>query len=130
MLRRPPRSTLFPYTTLFRSDPGEVLDGQRAVDAGHAPGGALGSHAEAVDAAHGVGVDRRAAILRQQGALIDAEPGGRAGAGAHEDGHDARLLHAPVRALGADPAEVAAFHGPVEADPLAAVVVVVGDPDV
>src|SRR5256885_10669518 len=27
MIRRPPRSTLFPYTTLFRSDePGRVLD--------------------------------------------------------------------------------------------------------
>src|SRR5256885_10714808 len=24
MIRRPPRSTLFPYTTLFRSDPGGV----------------------------------------------------------------------------------------------------------
>src|SRR3712207_8506410 len=24
MIRRPPRSTLFPYTTLFRSDDGEV----------------------------------------------------------------------------------------------------------
>src|SRR3712207_7876393 len=26
MIRRPPRSTLFPYTTLFRSDPGRHLD--------------------------------------------------------------------------------------------------------
>src|SRR3712207_8521650 len=26
MIRRPPRSTLFPYTTLFRSDPGRVLE--------------------------------------------------------------------------------------------------------
>src|SRR3712207_8119403 len=26
MIRRPPRSTLFPYTTLFRSDPGVVAD--------------------------------------------------------------------------------------------------------
>src|SRR5436853_1969933 len=26
MIRRPPRSTLFPYTTLFRSRPREVLD--------------------------------------------------------------------------------------------------------
>src|SRR2546429_6262092 len=26
MIRRPPRSTLFPYTTLFRSDDGHVLD--------------------------------------------------------------------------------------------------------
>src|SRR2546426_11779201 len=25
MIRRPPRSTLFPYTTLFRSPPGEIL---------------------------------------------------------------------------------------------------------
>src|SRR3712207_7323022 len=26
MIRRPPRSTLFPYTTLFRSEPGEQAD--------------------------------------------------------------------------------------------------------
>src|SRR2546427_6115613 len=26
MIRRPPRSTLFPYTTLFRSWPGEVVE--------------------------------------------------------------------------------------------------------
>src|SRR3712207_7838826 len=25
MIRRPPRSTLFPYTTLFRSEPGEFV---------------------------------------------------------------------------------------------------------
>src|SRR5438132_3639750 len=29
MIRRPPRSTLFPYTTLFRSDLGEVPLGHR-----------------------------------------------------------------------------------------------------
>src|SRR5260370_23611212 len=33
MIRRPPRSTLFPYTTLFRSQLGEDRD-----DAGRAPG--------------------------------------------------------------------------------------------
>src|SRR2546426_7960837 len=33
MIRRPPRSTLFPYTTLFRSRPGAVLDMRMA--AGH-----------------------------------------------------------------------------------------------
>jgi len=27
MIRRPPRSTLFPYTTLFRSDPASLADG-------------------------------------------------------------------------------------------------------
>src|SRR2546426_4204669 len=30
MIRRPPRSTLFPYTTLFRSDPGALAKSQRA----------------------------------------------------------------------------------------------------
>src|SRR5256885_17178656 len=32
MIRRPPRSTLFPYTTLFRSLPGEQLEGRIVVD--------------------------------------------------------------------------------------------------
>src|SRR5690349_23588999 len=34
MIPRPPRSTLFPYTTLFRSKGGEL----GGLDAGHAPG--------------------------------------------------------------------------------------------
>src|SRR5438034_2506159 len=39
MIRRPPRSTLFPYTTLFRSDEGGVqLDGARRTRAGRRPG--------------------------------------------------------------------------------------------
>src|SRR3989441_8828744 len=29
MIRRPPRSTLFPYTTLFRSEPRPLLDRRR-----------------------------------------------------------------------------------------------------
>src|SRR5689334_24076632 len=32
MIRRPPRSTLFPYTTLFRSVPGEHRAGDLAVE--------------------------------------------------------------------------------------------------
>src|SRR2546430_10052791 len=43
MIRRPPRSTLFPYTTLFRSrsdDPPDALD--RAPVTGEAPALALG----------------------------------------------------------------------------------------
>src|SRR5256885_5593045 len=31
MIRRPPRSTLFPYTTLFRSDKSEAADPMRGV---------------------------------------------------------------------------------------------------
>src|SRR5260370_23184746 len=30
MIRRPPRSTLFPYTTLFRSDEGDLAEGHAA----------------------------------------------------------------------------------------------------
>src|SRR3712207_7583639 len=49
MIRRPPRSTLFPYTTLFRSDPGELFPWKRLAQEGHglwfepqpAPGPAL-----------------------------------------------------------------------------------------
>src|SRR3712207_8783590 len=33
MIRRPPRSTLFPYTTLFRSDIDAVLDQKRLIEA-------------------------------------------------------------------------------------------------
>src|SRR5947207_9801226 len=32
MILRPPRSTLFPYTTLFRSGVGQVREGRDAVD--------------------------------------------------------------------------------------------------
>src|SRR5260221_4330620 len=42
MIRRPPRSTLFPYTTLFRSLPRHVADGFRVVRRTH--GGARGEH--------------------------------------------------------------------------------------
>src|SRR5439155_14175263 len=41
MIRRPPRSTLFPYTTLFRSLPGDARSSVgRGVDAGMAPAAA------------------------------------------------------------------------------------------
>src|SRR3712207_8484067 len=39
MIRRPPRSTLFPYTTLFRSAPGPA---RRPRSAGHQGDGAVG----------------------------------------------------------------------------------------
>src|SRR5258708_29516435 len=39
MIRRPPRSTLFPYTTLFRSDGHHALAGRRGVpEQGYVPG--------------------------------------------------------------------------------------------
>src|SRR3712207_8800709 len=39
MIRRPPRSTLFPYTTLFRSEPAHPADGADAVRPGPDEGG-------------------------------------------------------------------------------------------
>src|SRR3712207_7805277 len=32
MIRRPPRSTLFPYTTLFRSNPDGLLNGASSIE--------------------------------------------------------------------------------------------------
>src|SRR3712207_9036624 len=75
MIRRPPRSTLFPYTTLFRShpraqlaDPGDRVRGPVGVDdAAHHDSllvgqGAGDQHAEAVrGVAEGVAVRCRAA---------------------------------------------------------------------
>src|SRR3712207_7856366 len=51
MIRRPPRSTLFPYTTLFRSsqarrDRGEASEAWRAHPDGRAPAGAAASRDE------------------------------------------------------------------------------------
>src|SRR5947209_17178483 len=37
MLRRPPRSTLFPYTTLFRSLHAAVVEAELGADAGQGP---------------------------------------------------------------------------------------------
>src|SRR3712207_9447428 len=37
MIRRPPRSTLFPYTTLFRSDPGLPISGSNSLVINHLP---------------------------------------------------------------------------------------------
>src|SRR2546421_8886987 len=67
MIRRPPRSTLFPYTTLFRSyigqdpQPGragvdlDVIDGLAGRGAGHAD---LDADEGRVDPAGGTGIDR------------------------------------------------------------------------
>src|SRR5437899_5966462 len=46
MIRRPPRSTLFPYTTLFRSRIGEIHGGVIAVDGNPGPGNIHGRRVE------------------------------------------------------------------------------------
>src|SRR5438034_3357797 len=66
MLRRPPRSTLFPYTTLFRSVSGAVLPARQ--DPGHAPAGRP-DHPGVVPAAAG-GRDRKSTRLNSSHTVI------------------------------------------------------------
>src|SRR3712207_8730671 len=51
MIRRPPRSTLFPYTTLFRSDPRPVPERCRRARAGAARAAAMQADHVGQDAA-------------------------------------------------------------------------------
>src|SRR2546422_2372729 len=46
MIRRPPRSTLFPYTTLFRSSSVPAAHGRRRGCRGSAAGGGRAGHAD------------------------------------------------------------------------------------
>src|SRR3712207_8278305 len=59
MIRRPPRSTLFPYTTLFRSEP--RLQGDAAAEEG-----VLRPAARPLPARHPAGRAHRADLRRQQ----------------------------------------------------------------
>src|SRR3712207_8696551 len=67
MIRRPPRSTLFPYTTLFRSADHLAVDGQAEQRGQEALGGAVG----------GLG-HPRVAPLGHNVAVADDEPVGAA----------------------------------------------------
>src|SRR5256884_7391209 len=93
MIRRPPRSTLFPYTTLFRSDHHGHLD-THAGDFGD-----LGDHAldgGTVDAERVVAHERLTGQLEQD-ALV-----GRCGVGHRSEEHTSELqsrLHLVCRLL-------------------------------
>src|SRR3712207_7138676 len=72
MIRRPPRSTLFPYTTLFRSDLQQALAVDVADDRDHEAAGRVGREAEVVVAlddelvAGERGVDLRERLQRRE----------------------------------------------------------------
>src|SRR5260221_8671898 len=68
MIRRPPRSTLFPYTTLFRSRIGAFPDPIRAH--GHQTGAN-------VDLGLRIGVRAGGVVDEDRGILLCAERGGR-----------------------------------------------------
>src|SRR2546429_921327 len=67
MIRRPPRSTLFPYTTLFRSQYGLALAG--LLHAQGVRGGDHGHHAQAVQP-HAVEGDRKSTRLNSSHGYI------------------------------------------------------------
>src|SRR2546428_4345394 len=100
MIRRPPRSTLFPYTTLFRSAGAAVGQGAGAVDGGvgGGPGEAIGEGRVDVDGGaregQGGGAEETPAV--EAGADVvgrrlveNAGDGQRAGVG--QGGHGAGL---------------------------------------
>src|SRR2546430_11274219 len=74
MIRRPPRSTLFPYTTLFRSDSGQLESDLRR--AGHYRNDAGGFRGRAVAGqpllpeSHGFGQDRKSTRLNSSHSQI------------------------------------------------------------
>src|SRR3712207_7763372 len=73
MIRRPPRSTLFPYTTLFRSLPGGA--------------GAAGGHRRGA----GLGADALAEQLAGEGGRLGGETGGAGGVLVRQDRKSTRL---------------------------------------
>src|SRR2546430_6509049 len=85
MIRRPPRSTLFPYTTLFRSLREESVALEIALDLGHIEAGG-DRNSERVDlrapddeCVPGLGHRRESGIERTHCAAARAGPIGRAG---------------------------------------------------
>src|SRR2546427_2843888 len=76
MIRRPPRSTLFPYTTLFRSQcirrgrhgQGAAHGGDAALGAGH--GFFLHDGADALHQRIGIGLDRKSTRLNSSHSQI------------------------------------------------------------
>src|SRR3712207_8734117 len=83
MIRRPPRSTLFPYTTLFRSDQG--TQGSR-VNPGRSE--SLDHHAHRVGDADGVGDLDHAPPGEARGDQVLGDPAGCVGARAIDLGRD------------------------------------------
>src|SRR2546430_11331263 len=71
MIRRPPRSTLFPYTTLFRS---QELSGPSGVDAAT---GCLRQNAAGRDSQAQAGIARDRTVLRFQDIASDEADGAR-----------------------------------------------------
>src|SRR3712207_8245908 len=74
MIRRPPRSTLFPYTTLFRSGrQGEIFGVQRARRVGHR----VGHPAPAVEIEHLQAAIELGAVVDHHVAVVGGDQAGQ-----------------------------------------------------
>src|SRR5256885_16042114 len=104
MIRRPPRSTLFPYTTLFRSDCARKMG--NGMSPGGSPSPSPGASAltglHRIDRASGIGCCSGAPALI--GPKITSDAAGRR-SGEHVGDHAGRPLHVL-------PAHVEVRHGP------------------
>src|SRR2546422_10597656 len=99
MIRRPPRSTLFPYTTLFRSCPhcGKAID--------------IFGHGEGAKTAQAYGVPVLGEIEIDPRIRIGGDTG-KPVAALGEEGTGAKSLYAVPRAVTARLAELGATTGP------------------
>src|SRR3712207_7173929 len=70
MIRRPPRSTLFPYTTLFRSPAEEHEAGAGDPEAGPARSGEQPDHRPVEEAAHPVRSEEHTSELQSRQYLV------------------------------------------------------------
>src|SRR5688572_31420480 len=70
MIRRPPRSTLFPYTTLFRSGPHQRLPGRGAVPVPVQPDGEEGQPGQAVSVVRSLRSEEHTSELQSQSNLV------------------------------------------------------------
>src|SRR3712207_9039105 len=75
MIRRPPRSTLFPYTTLFRSDPYNNVIRTTIEALAAVLGGTQSLHTNAFDEALGLPTDFSARIARNTQLILAEETG-------------------------------------------------------
>src|SRR5690349_24116896 len=74
MIRRPPRSTLFPYTTLFRSTCGDIGRLQRKCDAGRISGRASAARASRKMREHLRGSPRRRSRRDRKSTRLNSSP--------------------------------------------------------
>src|SRR3712207_7258890 len=71
MIRRPPRSTLFPYTTLFRSTLAEYLANAKAINEAKSAQGVCGTVGQMKSGHYSLECDMTAYVWGHGGSVLD-----------------------------------------------------------